>query len=54
MKMKRAMLAWGIVALALIPVFKIVMAEEVSSASQFDVIAAAADDYQWKPGYCSS
>jgi len=45
MKMKRAMLAWGIIALALIPVFTIVMAEEAPPASQFDIIAAAADDY---------
>ena len=45
MKMKRAMLAWGIIALALIPVFTVVMAEEAPPASQFDVIAAAADDY---------
>ena len=44
MKMKRAMLALGIIALGLIPVFTVGMTEE-APASQFGVIAAAADNY---------
>ncbi len=45
MKMKRAMLAFGIAALVLIPVFTVGMAEEAPETSQFDVIATAADEY---------
>ena len=45
MKMKRAMLAFGIAALVLIPIFSVAMAEEAPPASQFDVIAETADDY---------
>ncbi|NOQ17751.1 MAG: hypothetical protein GQ507_00725 [Dehalococcoidales bacterium] len=49
MKMKRAMLAFGIAALVLalvsIQVFTVGMAEETSETSQFDVIATAADEY---------
>jgi len=43
--MKRAMLALGITALVLIPIFNVGMAEEAPSASQSDVISAAADNY---------
>ena len=45
MKMKRAMLAFGIAALVLIPVFTVGMTEEAPETSQFDVIATAADEY---------
>ena len=45
MKMKRAMIAFGIAALVLIPVFTVGMTEEAPETSQFDVIATAADEY---------
>ena len=45
MKMKRAMLAFGIAALVLIPVFTVGMTEEAPQTSQSDVIATAADEY---------